>query len=314
MAEEECWRAAHNSLIKCGICSQHCPASALFCVTARTSQRTRVGSSVPDKEHAPRCISVMVAELLLAAVKATEATVAFDATGGGNLEVSVKAFCGGVVEGFGRCDTGLRCDTAEGHSYSPFRVSFSTGAYTTVDSKGSEVVTMVRRLAQKEHPAALSQLASRISVVVKFGAGAGEEPVANMKKLITDVKNKLQSEVSSEADAGDDPFAKVKELVTDLITDLTDRLQSETSHKIYCDDELTKASVKKEELENHAAHSLKLETAVSKNIATDGEVAELHADLGDLSRQLKMNAMRVDELEGWGQHHDDGRVSSCGRC
>ena len=47
-----------------------------------------------------------------------------------------------------------------------------------------------------------------------------------------------------------------------------------------------------------AAHSSQLETAVSKTNATDFEVAELRADLVDLSQQLRMDAMRVDELEG----------------
>ena len=43
---------------------------------------------------------------------------------------------------------------------------------------------------------------------MKFGAGAAEETV---KKLITDVINKLQREASSEAKAGENPFPKVKE-------------------------------------------------------------------------------------------------------
>ena len=79
--------------------------------------------------------------------------------------------------------------------------------HTTVDSKGFEVVTMVRRLAQKEHSAALQHLASCISVVVKFGAGTGEEPFAKVKDLITNVINKLQSEASCE-----DPVAKSEEI------------------------------------------------------------------------------------------------------
>ena len=56
-------------------------------------------------------------------------------------------------------------------------LSSFTGVHTTVDLKGFDV-TMVRRLAQKEHSAALSQFASRISAVMKFGAGAGEDPFA----------------------------------------------------------------------------------------------------------------------------------------
>ena len=42
------------------------------------------------------------------------------------------------------------------------------GAHTTVDLKGFEVVTIVRRLAEKEHTAALSQFACRVSAVLKF--------------------------------------------------------------------------------------------------------------------------------------------------
>ena len=131
------------------------------------------------------------------------------------------------------------------------------------------------------------------STVMKFSPDTGENPFAKMNELITglitDVNNKLQSEASSEADAGDGPFAKVKDLVMDLITDSINRLQSEISHKPYCDDELTKASVNKEDREIQVAtQSCKLETAVS-------EVAELHVGLGDQPQQLKIDPMRVDE-------------------
>ena len=117
--------------------------------------------------------------------------------------------------------------------------------HTTVDLKGFDVVTMVRRLAQKEHSAALSQFASRISAVMKFGAGAGEDPFAKVTELITDLIHRLQSEASSEA-----------------------------SHKSYCDDELAKAKDKKADLETQVAtHFSKLEAAVSKSSVLDGEVA-----------------------------------------
>ena len=112
-------------------------------------------------------------------------------------------------------------------------MSSSSGVHTTVNLKGFEVVTMVRSLAQKEHSAALSQLASRVSAVVE------------VKKLITDLIDKLHSEASPEA-----------------------------RHKSYCDDELTKASVKKQDLETQVAtRSFKLEEAISMSIALDGEVA-----------------------------------------
>ena len=125
-------------------------------------------------------------------------------------------------EGFGRCDTGPWI-----RDWAPLKNTLSSGAHSTVDPKVFEVVTMVRRPALKKDSAALSQLASRISAVMKFGAGAGEEPFAKMKKLTTDSIDRLQAEVSSEA-----------------------------SHKSYCYDELAKASEKRADLETQvAAHS-----------------------------------------------------------
>ena len=59
------------------------------------------------------------------------------------------------------------------------------------------------------------------------GAGAGEQPFAKVKKIITDSIDRLQPQASSQANAVENPFSEVKELVTDLITDSIDRLQSE---------------------------------------------------------------------------------------
>merc|ERR1719383_506240 len=210
------------------------------------------------------------AEKSLAAVLASEAASKNScAQVAADHEVSVKAFAE-ELKALADATQVLKSETgaAEGHTYSLFQVSSFTGVHTTVDLKGFEVVTMVRRLAQKEHSAALSQLASRISAVMKFGAGAGEDPFAKVKELITELINRLQSEASSEA-----------------------------SHKSYCDDELTKAQQLKMDLQTQVAtHSSKLEAAVAKSSVLDGEVAELQADLGALSaQQLKMDAMRADE-------------------
>ena len=78
---------------------------------------------------------------------------------------------------------------------------------------GFEVVTVVRHLAKKEHSAALAQLASRTSAIMKFGVGAGVDPFVKVKSLFTDLINRLQAETSSEA-----------------------------SHKLYCDEETSKAT------------------------------------------------------------------------
>ena len=92
---------------------------------------------------------------------------------------------------------GSETGTAEGRMCSVFQVSSFSDVHTKMDPK-LEVVTMVRRLAQKEHSTAPSQLASRIIAVVNSGAGAGEQPFAEVKKLITDSINRLQLEASSD--------------------------------------------------------------------------------------------------------------------
>ena len=52
---------------------------------------------------------------------------------------------------------------------------------------GSEVVTMVRRLAKDQHSAALAQLASRVSAIGEFVAGTGEDLFAKVKGLIMEL-------------------------------------------------------------------------------------------------------------------------------
>ena len=86
------------------------------------------------------------------------------------------------------------------------------------------MVISVRRLAQQEHSTALDQLASRISAIMKFGAGADG-----------------------------DPFVKVKDLITDLISRLQAEALSETNQKSYCDEEMSKVTEKKEDLEADVA-------------------------------------------------------------
>ena len=49
------------------------------------------------------------------------------------------------------------------------------------DLEGLKVVTMVRRLAEQEHYAALAQRASRISVNMKFGVGADDDPFVKVE-------------------------------------------------------------------------------------------------------------------------------------
>ena len=87
---------------------------------------------------------------------------------------------------------------ADGQSYSLFQESSSAALQTSTDLKGFEKVMSVRRLAEQEHSTALDQLASRISAIMKFGAGADGDPFVKVKDLITDLISRLQAEASSE--------------------------------------------------------------------------------------------------------------------
>ena len=103
---------------------------------------------------------------------------------------------------------------------------------TSTDLKGFDMMTAVRRLAEQEQSTALAQLRSRISAIMKFGAGAD-----------------------------DDPFVKVKDLIMDF-SRLQVEASSETNQKSRCDEE-TLMTAEKEDLEDDTAkHSSLLETAV----------------------------------------------------
>jgi chromosome segregation ATPase len=101
-------------------------------------------------------------------------------------------------------------------------LQFSNGGLRThEDLVGVEVVTAVKRLAKQQHSSALTQLASKISAVLQYGAGAGA-----------------------------DPFAKVKGLLEAMITKLEKEAGEASEEKAYCDEQLSKTEAKKSELED----------------------------------------------------------------
>ena len=104
--------------------------------------------------------------------------------------------------------------------------------------------------------------------------------------------------------AGEDPSADVKKLITD---------SSEANHKSYRDDELTKAGDEKVDRETQVqTHSSKLEAAVSKFNVLNGAVAELRSGLCALSaQQLKTDAMRVDEQKILTNEYLDKQKPDC---
>merc|ERR1719503_319118 len=99
---------------------------------------------------------------------------------------------------------------AVSQSYSFLQIS------TRADLKKSEVVNVVQRLAKQHHSAALAQLASRISAVVKYGGG-------------------------------DDVFAKIKGLISDMVAKLEKEAEDDATEKAYCDEEMAKTEAKKAE-------------------------------------------------------------------
>ena len=129
---------------------------------------------------------------------------------------------------------------ADGQTHSLFQKSSSAALQTSTDLKEFEMVISVRRLAEQEHSTALDQLLSRISATMKLGAGADG-----------------------------DPFVKVKDLITDLISRVQAEASSEKNQKSYCDEEMSKITEKREDLEADVTkHSSKFEAAVSGSSQT----------------------------------------------
>jgi chromosome segregation ATPase len=127
---------------------------------------------------------------------------------------------------------------------------------------------LVKKLAREHHSAALAQLASRISVVVKYGG-----------------KN------------GDDPFAKVKSLISDMIVKLEAEAEAEATEKSYCDEQMAKTEAKKADLEAVIAKlTNKIDRAAARSASLKEEVTELEADLAALAKtQAEMDTIRAEQ-------------------
>merc|ERR1719453_1813443 len=124
----------------------------------------------------------------------------------------------------------------------------------------------------EHHSAALAQLASKITAVLRFGAASG-----------------------------DDPFAKVKGLIQELIDRLVAEAAAEANEKAYCDSEMAKTEEKKSELEDDIA---KLTTKIDKAAATSAklkeEVKQLQAELAELAKlQAEMDKIRAEQHEAY---------------
>jgi len=130
----------------------------------------------------------------------------------------------------------------------------------------AKVISMVQRLAKSYHSTALAQLASRISAELKYTRRS-------------------------------DPFSKVKGLISSMIGKLEREASEAASEKAYCDEEMSKTSAKKGDLEDTVTRlSAKIEKAASKSAGLKEEVSELMSELSAMTKeQAEMDAIRREE-------------------
>jgi len=166
---------------------------------------------------------------------------------------------------------------AAGQSYSFLQAvsASSSQLHTRTDLANSEVILLVKKLAREQHSAALAQLASRISAVVKYGS----------------------------RDNGS-PFDKIKGLISDMIGKLEKEAESEATEKAYCDEQMAKTEAKKAELGNSIAKlAAKIDRAASQSAQLKDEVKELQGALARLASQTA----EMDKLRR--ETHDDFTVA-----
>jgi hypothetical protein len=155
-------------------------------------------------------------------------------------------------------------------SYSLLQVQSTakSSLQSRADLANAEVVNMLKKLARDHHSAALAQLASRISSVIRYGTADG-----------------------------DDVFAKVKGLISDMIAKLEAEAKAEATEKAYCDEEMAKTESKKSELEGVISKlTSKIDLAAAKSAELKEEVKTLQAELATLAKeQAEMDSIRAEE-------------------
>merc|ERR1719217_249505 len=157
---------------------------------------------------------------------------------------------------------------AEGQTYSLLQMAAASKMKTHADLANTEVITMVKKLARDHHSAALAQLASRISVIARYGS-----------------KN------------GGDPFAKVKGLIGEMITKLEKEAEAEATEKAYCDEEMAKTEAKKAELDDDIAKlTNSIDKAAARSASLKEEVVELEKELATIAKtQAEMDKLRAEQ-------------------
>jgi chromosome segregation ATPase len=152
---------------------------------------------------------------------------------------------------------------AVSHTYSLIQITTNSRA----DLAKSEVLVYVKKLARKTHSAALSQLASRISAAVRYGATGSSDPFGKIRGLIQNMISKLQAEAAAEA-----------------------------SEKEFCDTEMAETASKKDELDNSLEKlTVKLDQAAARSAGLQTDVKELQAELATMAaEQAEADKVRQD--------------------
>merc|ERR1712232_1335377 len=131
--------------------------------------------------------------------------------------------------------------------------------HSRADMARSEVLTLIKKLAQQQHSTALAQLASKITAALRYSGGAG-------------------------------PFEKVKGLISDMISRLEAEAASEATEKAFCDEETAKSNAQRADLE---ATMSKLTTKIDANTARS---ASLKAEVKELQNELAKLAEEQAEM------------------
>jgi len=169
---------------------------------------------------------------------------------------------------------------AVGQTYSLLQTSSrsQTEMRTRTTLANAELLTLLQRLAQEQHSNALTQLASRVSAVMKLGATGG-----------------------------DDVFAKVKGLIQDMLDKLVKEAAEEATEKAYCDEQMSKTEAKKGDLEDDIEKlTAKIDVAAARSAKLKEEVKKLQEELAALAKlQVEMDNTRQEQNAAYVQAKAD---------
>jgi len=122
----------------------------------------------------------------------------------------------------------------------------------------------VRKLARKEHSAALNQLSQRMASAAKFSS---------------------------------DPFAKVKGLIGDMLEKLQTEAEEDATKEAYCDKEIAESEKKQGDKQDSInVLSARIEKAAADSAILKQEVAVLEGELAELAKsQAGADKLRLEE-------------------